>query len=304
MLNLLSILAEKSANKIQEKIQPVLESFYNEGIDIEERIYYIDPFYYLNYSVVTNDIKNYPVSDFVNIFKYCASNAIYEYIQDYETPGLIQHIISAEYFYFNVKERLEIYRRCLDILKKAKIDEYSVTDGYFTSKTKILDQITDYLDHNTVINLSGFILFRLKDYLLDLNQIIERSVEDFLTDKEYNEFIKLLKYFVDIQESKSNVVNIVFDDNSRFKIYDEYSRLLNYDYITKVATELAGNDINQDDLLISALITIAPNEIMVHRLSVLENTHIIKTLESIFPEKIHYCGGCKWCKTQANVNKE
>ncbi len=69
-MNVLSILAEKSANKIQEKIQPVLESFYNEGINVEERIYYIDPLYYLNYSVDNESVKDYPINDFINIFKF------------------------------------------------------------------------------------------------------------------------------------------------------------------------------------------------------------------------------------------
>lgn len=303
-MNLLSILAEKSANKIQEKIQSTLESFYNEGINIEERIYYIEPFYYLNYSVSIESIKDYPANDFINIFKFCASNALYEYIRDCEEPSLIQHIISTNYCCFDVKERIEIYRNCLDILKEENIDRFLPRDDTFDSKSKILQQLTDHLKNNTNINLSGFILFRLRDYLLDLNETIEKAVEDFLIDKEYNEFIKLLKYFVDIQESKFDIVHVVFDEETRFKIYDQHNGLLDNDYITNVAIELSESNINQDDLLISALITIAPNQIMIHRLSMLKDTEVIKTLQKIFPEKVHFCNGCKWCNAQANVNKE
>lgn len=304
MLNLLSILAEKSANKIQEKIQPVLESFYDEGINVQERIYYVEPFYYLNYSVAIEDIRSYPINDFINIFKFCVSNAIYEYIRDFEVPSLIQHIISTQYCNFDIKERLEIYRNCLEVLKEENSDRFLSIDNDLGPKTKILHQITNYLNNNTEINLKGFIIFRLKDYLLDLHEIIEKAVDDFLIDREYNEFIKLLKYFVDIQESKLNIVNVVFDEKSTFKIYDECDRLLNYDYLTNVATELEENNINESDMLISALITIAPNEIIIHKMPILKDKDTARTLENIFPEKIHYCNSCKWCGIQANVNKE
>lgn len=303
-MNLLSILAEKSANKIREKIQSVLEPFYNEGINIEERIYYIEPFYYLNYKVPVENVKDYPVNDFINIFKFCISNALYEYIKDCEEPDLVQHIISTNYSCFNIKERTEIYKNCLETLGEENIDRFLSRDDIFNLKSKILQQLTDHLKNNTEINLSGFILFRLKDYLLSLNETIEREVEDFLIDKEYNEFIKLLKYFVDIQESQFDMVHVVFDEETGFKVYDRYNTPLNNDYIENIVMEFSENNVNQYDILISALINIAPERIVVHRVSVLNDVDVIKTLKKIFAEKVHFCNGCEWCNLQVNVNKE
>ncbi|HZK57912.1 MAG TPA: putative sporulation protein YtxC [Clostridia bacterium] len=303
-MDLLSILAEKSINEIQEKIQSVLESFSNEGIDIKERIYYIEPFYCLNYSVPAENVKDYTVKDFVNIFKFCASNVLYEYIRDYEEPGLIRHIINTNYCCFDIRERVEIYKNCFDILRKNGADKFLLKDDAFDPKSKILQQLADYLKNNTEINLDGFILFRLRDYLLGLDEIVENVAEDFLMDKEYNEFIKLLKYFVEIQESKFDMVHVVFDEETRFKIYDQYNGLLNNDCIRNVAIELSGEDLNQDDLLISALINIAPKQIIVHRLSILEDVEVIRTLQKIFPGKIRFCKGCKWCNAQINTSKE
>ena len=300
----MSILAEKSATKIQEKIQSILESFYNEGINIEERIYYIEPFYYLNYSVSNENIKDYPINDFVNIFKFCVANALYEYIKDYEEPNLVQHIISTDYCCFDVGERIEIFRNCVDILNKKNIDRLLLKVDTPDPKFKVLQQLGDHLKNNTEINLSGFILFRLKDYLLDLYETIEKVVENFLIDKEYNEFIKLLKYFVDIQEPKSDIVHIVFDEETGFKIYDQHNKLLDNDHIKNIAVEFLEDGINQEDLLISTLITIAPKRIIIHRSSILKDTNAIKILQNIFPEKIYYCNGCKRCNIKANANKE
>lgn len=303
-MDLLSILAEKSVSGIQEKIQSILESFNNEGISIVEKTYYIEPFYCLNYSVSVENIKDYPVNDFINIFKFCVSNVLYEYIRDCEEPNLVQHIINTNYCCFNIKERIEIYKNCLDILKEKKIDKFLSRDDAINLKFRILQQLTDYLENNTEINLDGFILFRLKDYLLDLNEIIEEAAKDFLMDKEYNEFIKLLKYFVEIQESKFDIVHVVFDEEIKFKIYDQYNGLLDNDCIKSVALELSGKELNPDDLLISALINIAPKQIIIHRLFILKDAEVIGTLQKIFAGKIHFCKGCKWCNAQININKE
>lgn len=303
-MNVLSILAEKSVNKIQEKIQPVLESFYNEGVNVEERIYYIDPLYYLDYSIDSASVKEYPIDDFINVFKFCIANAICEYIREIEEPNLIQNVISSDYCYFNAMERLEIYRNSLDILNEDTIDSFFSKYDNINTKSMILQNLIDYLGSNNELNLSGFILFRLKDYLLELNETVEKAVEDFLVDKEYNEFIKLLKYFVDIQEAKSDVVHVVFDEETKYTLYDKDNRLLNDEHISSVAVEFAESNINQEDLLISALITIAPNDIYIHKVTSLKSGKMIKTLEKIFPNKIHCCNSCKLCSVQINANKE
>jgi len=303
-LELLSILAEKNPNKIKEKIQPVLESFHKEGVDLQERLYFFEPFYYINYSVDIKSIKEYPIKDFINIFKFCIANAICEYILEVEEPNLIEYIISTDYCYFDVRERSEIFRNSINILSEENADSFISKPNTVSMKSKILNNLIDYLDDNNEINVEGFVLFRLKDYLLEINEIVEKAVEDFLVDKEYNEFIKLLKYFVDVQESKVDQIHVIFDEGKRFKLYDKYRKPLNNDYVNSVAAELAENNINQDDLLISALITIAPKEILVHNLPRFNRGKIIQTLEKIFPEKVHCCNSCELCGCTINIHKE
>ena len=42
----------------------------------------------------------------------------------------------------------------------------------------------------------------MKELREDIEEIIDKVVEEYMVEKEYREFVKLLKYFVDIQESK------------------------------------------------------------------------------------------------------
>ena len=43
----------------------------------------------------------------------------------------------------------------------------------------------DYFDNSNSIILDGFVNFRLKDYIKDLEEIVDKAVDDFLTDREY-----------------------------------------------------------------------------------------------------------------------
>ncbi|SNT08060.1 putative sporulation protein YtxC [Anaerovirgula multivorans] len=303
-MNLLSVVIEKKPDKLQILLNKQIESFKNEGIEIDEKIAYDDPFYILDYSVKIESVKNYPISDFINIFKYCAANALYEYIKLCEEPHIFNRIIDCDYYYFNVKEKIEIQNNIKELFEKEKNQANDKNSEAYKRKFTTIQRFVDYFKTNSQINLRGFITFRLKHYVIELQDIVERAVEDFLMDKEYNEFIKLLKYFVDIQEAKVDTIHILLEEDNKYKLYDQYGKLVDNDYLKMIAAEMIDKDINYEDLLISSLITIAPNKIFIHRISKLENVEVIKTISRVFVDKVNICDSCEWCKVKANVEKE
>ncbi len=48
----------------------------------------------------------------------------------------------------------------------------------------------------------------MKELRSNIEIIIDRIIENYIIDKEYEEFIRLLKYFVNIQDSKLQEVNL------------------------------------------------------------------------------------------------
>ena len=78
------------------------------------------------------------------------------------------------------------------------------------------------------------------------------------------EFIRLLRYFVDIQEPKVNEVNILLEKNSMFKLLDSEGKEIENEYLEGFCVELMSNSVNYEDLLISALITLAPKQLVIH----------------------------------------
>ncbi|SET49576.1 putative sporulation protein YtxC [Natronincola peptidivorans] len=303
-MNLLAIAIENNPDKLQFLLKKQIQSFKNEGVEIDEKIIIDEPFYILEYSIKTESIKNYPINDFINIFKYCVANALYEYIKLYQESELFNRIIEYDYYYFTVKERLEIQDNIKGLLIKDKNDIKNKNNESYQRKFTIIQRFVDYFKENTELNLKGFITFRLKDYILELQDIVERAVEDLLMDKEYNEFIKLLKYFVDIQEAKIDVIHIVIEEDNKYKLYDQYSNIVNNEYLKMIAAEMTDKDINYEDLLISSLITIAPNKVFIHRVSKNSNAEVIKTISRVFADRVKVCDTCDWCKVKVQAEKE
>ncbi|AKL94499.1 sporulation protein YtxC [Clostridium aceticum] len=303
-MNLLSIIVEENVEELQQQLSKQIEPFKNEEIEIDESVTYHESFGILEYNVKIESVKNYPISDFINIFKYCIANGLFEYIKIYEEPLLIHKLINYDYYYFSIKERMEIENIIKVDLKNQSDRMKDAHDEVHHRKFTMIQQMMEHLKTSSQINLKGFITFRLKDYTLELQDLVERAVEDFLMNKEYNEFIKLLKYFVDIQEAKIDIVHILLEEDSKYKLYDQYGNIVNNDYLKMVATEMVDKDINYEDLLISSLITIAPNQIFIHKISNLSNVEIIKTISRVFVNKVKVCDSCDWCKVKVKVEKE
>ena len=161
-----------------------------------------------------------------------------------------------------------------------------------------MHKVLDYLSQNNCINIDGFINFRLQDYIEDLNKVIEQAVDELLLEKEYQEFIMLLKYFVDIQEPRLEKVHVLLLPSGSFQLFDDQNKFINNECLEGCMVEMIDNEINYEDLLISALITIAPREIVVHIPERAKVYNIIKTLQGVFGERLVICNGCTRCSSK------
>jgi len=131
--------------------------------------------------------------------------------------------------------------------------------------------------------------------------VIEQAVDELLLEKEYQEFIMLLKYFVDIQEPRLEKVHVMLLPSGSFQLFDDNNKSINNQCLEGCIVEMIDNEINYEDLLISALITIAPREIVVHVPELTKVLNVIKTLQGVFGERLVICNGCVRC-TKKNRN--
>ena len=234
------------------------------------------------------------------VLKRYISNALADYIiRQYEEKLLIR-IINSNYCYFNSMEKKEILGKALNIIRN---DDKTFFNSLFQIRRRnvIIRRLMDYFDNSNSIILDGFVNFRLKEYIKDLEEIVDKAVDDFLMDREYKEFIRLLRYFVDIQEPKIDTVHVIVNYDNKYTILDDTKKEITNECIQEYVNEIAEGEINYDDLLVSSLITFAPRKIIIHCSGQFRNKELLETIKNVFAGRVSICQGCDLCAV--NVSK-
>jgi len=229
------------------------------------------------------------------LLKYHVSNALADHvIQQYEEKLLIR-IINSNYGYFNSFEKKDILQISQKIIRN---DDKVFFNTLFQIRRRnmIVKKLMEYFEGANNIILDGFVNFRLKEYIKELEDVVDNAVDDFLLEREYKEFIRLLRYFVEIQESKFNFVHVVMQYDDQYMLLDEKKHEITNECIQDFLTEMPESDINHDDLLVSSLITLAPKSIIIHNWERFKNQKLLETIKNVFSGKVVLCSGCNICE--------
>lgn len=157
---------------------------------------------------------------------------------------------------------------------------------------QVYTALTEYLRDNDQLNLDGFIRFRAKEFWQFLQETVDSAVDDYLVEREYQEFVTLLRYFVELQEPKTDKVNVIVDQPESFRILDVNGNAIQTDYLQGILSEINHNEFDFEDYLISALITIAPARIVLH---LCQGSRVEQTIISIFGTRVYICDSCAIC---------
>lgn len=269
-----SIGIEKQNWQFKDKLLNRLQSNIPEGFDIDEEKY--DTISYINFVYdYRHGLEN--LTDVNDMLSHGIGSALAQFLLYDVKEKLIAHIMKREYFYFDGVDSEKIYENAVN--ESLNCDERKWA-AYIHAK------LTECFKEGKNLSLEGFIRFRIKEYIGELKSIIDRSVDELLIDKEYNEFIKLLRYFVEIQEPKIEEVHVLLEGDKKYTLLDSGFRVINNDMLEDLAREISDNDISYDDLLISSLITIAPNKIIIHDSSKIKNTELLNTIKNVFCGKV------------------
>lgn len=228
------------------------------------------------------------------LFKHYLADVISDVILNHWEDLLLREIIRENYYYFGDEEKSIIFQYSLRHINREEKD-FQNTIYWLGRKNRIIQKIMDYLNVNNRINIDGFIRFRLKEYIGELRDATEKAVDEFLMEREYREFIQLLKYFVEVQEPRIDLVHVLID-GSFFKLLDEQMQPVKNEYLEGFIVNMVDSEINYEDLLISALISIAPKKVTLHYKSQESNSATLETIKSVFEGRVGKCRGCSFCK--------
>jgi putative sporulation protein YtxC len=233
---------------------------------------------------------------FINIFNLYMANILYNVVIDEFSKKELQSFLSDTYFFLKYDEIKEIKNLSMEALKSegAILNEYMV---YFRNrKNSILEKIIECVEENKEINIKGFITFRMKEFKEDLEGIIDKVVEKYMVEKEYNEFINLLKYFVEIQDSKIEKVNIIVQKDGSYIFMDGDGKDIMNLLLSELSEAKYNGAVSMDDLLISGLITNAPRRLTIHGEENCINREIIDTIKNVFGDRVSFCESCEMCQ--------
>lgn len=239
--------------------------------------------------------------DMVHIFKYQLAEVIAEDILDGWETELVRRRIDKKYRVLSEAEKQLLCEKAVDFLKRCNENESLNLLIRFGRKNKITHRIFDHLHSNDVLILDGFINFCLQDYLTEINFAVELADEEIRNEREYNEFIKLLRYFVDSQSPRIFEVHLMVTETGLFYMWDGNGNLLEEQLVEYYLDDVMEQDINIDDILVSILITIAPRRIVVHEAGKVPETESLKIVKKVFGDRIFTCVGCERCEKNPHL---
>ncbi|MDD3225549.1 MAG: putative sporulation protein YtxC [Clostridium sp.] len=210
----------------------------------------------------------------------------------------LENFIDDTYFFLKGSEVNEIKEICMKtLLSEIKISDEN-TVFYVNRKNTIMKRIYKFIIENENINVQGSVTFRINEMEDEFKSIVDKIIENYMVQREYGEFIKLLKYFVEFQECKIDEIHIYSTSTGEFIIKDSSGN----DLMDRINSELKDikykneSDVNVDDTIISGLITLVPKKIIIHCRKNFKNAELLKTIESVFEGRIEYCEMCNSCK--------
>ncbi len=234
------------------------------------------------------------------VFEHFLAEIISDFILNHWEDDLLKDLIRENYYYFDEEERELIYDYALHHINRYGKDGIG-TVYRLSWKSRIIQKVLDFLSNNNCIIIEGFIRFRLKEYVSELREAADKAVDDFLMEREYREFIQLLKYFVDIQEPKANAVHVLIKAGGSFKLFDDKMQPIKSDYLEGFIVDLVDSEINYEDLLVSALITIAPKNIILHYKNGYNRPAMMETIKNVFTGRVSECEGCELCVSTVKI---
>ena len=266
----------------EKSVQYLLEQFNKFEI---KNIYFSCKKFKIYYNVIVHyNEKN--ISEFLKSL----STTLTFFIIDMYEKNIIDNLIKSEYFYFNISERNKIANITYEDLYNTEEAVYSPSERF----DGIYKTIYNYFLNNHSILLKGFVPFRLKNYFEQLLEQIDKSVNKYIIEKEYTEFISLLKIYVKSEVSSCNEVHLIYI-NSKTLLLDENKNIIKIDENILSRKYLSDISFSSNDYILNTLLNLIPKKIYIHTMNDTTD-EFINTIKLIFEDRVSLCNDCSICK--------
>ena len=151
-------------------------------------------------------------------FLHFVSSTITDVILYFYENNILKKFTNLNYFYFSEIEKKQILDNTTHILNSNKKD-------FLHRKNTIFQSVMNFLKENKSIILDGFVNFRLSEYMKLLDETVDVAVDKLLIEREYDEFISLLKLYIISKESTLPIVHLIYSKGDSI-LLDEHKSLI------------------------------------------------------------------------------
>ena len=253
-------------------------------------------------------------------FYSALSNSIANCILCCYEEKIIHKLSMQNYFYFNNDDIVCIEKICNLLLSDAKCVSCESDDKFFSAinhidnpefdsvlseianrKNILWCKVLKYISSHKRMLLEGFITFRIKDYIDILDNAVDFSVSQFVINREYTEFIDLLKIYINSHQINCNLVHLVYVNNESL-LLDEEKNIISLTKNNLDTKFLSDITFSSNDYALNSLLTLLPKKIIIHLIN--PEDDFINTIKSIFGDRVTICTNCNICKTYRLLNNE
>ncbi|HWQ71627.1 MAG TPA: putative sporulation protein YtxC [Desulfitobacteriaceae bacterium] len=162
-------------------------------------------------------------------------------------------------------------------------------------KASLLTKILACLEDNSFFDVEGFLRFRAQNYKLEVDKAIAYTVDEYIMQKEYVEFIELLKHFLDTQTPRIDTLHVVISSEGKFHLFNDQAEKVTGQFLDNISfSDKSESELSYEDLLISSLIAVAPRQVVLH-ICFDGYRDTLQTVRKVFKDRISYCSGCAIC---------
>lgn len=252
-------------------------------IDFENLIYSQNQFKI--YKNITIHYRGNNNNKFYNFLTELIGEVVIEFYEE----KILKQLINYNYFYFDEYEKNKILENCIQL-----IEPEVYTPKLFDNKN-----IKEYVKENKAMVLDGFIYFRLKAYLEYLDEVVDSGVNQFIIEKEYREFISLLRVYVESKVPEYNLLHLIYI-NGESILLDEKRNIISVSENIYNAKYLSDISFSSNDFALNTLLCLLPKRIEIHLID--DEDEFINTLKLIFEGRVTICKDCDICKTYKILN--
>lgn len=281
---LLTLSCRESKDEVFRKMVDVKEKLHKingVNIGIYEYIYNGEEFL----SLYCND--EYVNTKFMNKIYYEIGECIYYIMSKEYCKRKISKYLNRNHTYIDKKESEDISNKTLDILLKKEYNEEENGRIVFLNRRNIaIKNIVNILRENREVNLEGILTFRLNEFANIIQPIVDKVVEIYTIEKEYNEFIGLLKYFIKEVDSKVYMLTMEISNDGKYKLLDENGIDLLCEVEGGVMADILIGVCNIEDVILSLLIGNVPKRLAITGEENAKNKEFIRTVKSVFEDRV------------------